>query len=191
MFFGLGMGLIYLFLGLISPENMQIEGFWFWLLGGISAASVMHYLIAKIIGPFIFNRGGCGWACWTVALFDFLPWKIPAGRVSRHWERLRYLHFALGLAPVLILNRFYDYGLPQILGYTGNFLGQAPMVPQYAVFWEIPELWWFFGGNLCYFGVGLLLGWWLNDNRAFCKYLCPVAVFFKDRVTGIIGQDRG
>lgn len=179
MFFGLGMGLIYLLFGVISPENMQIEGFWFWLLGGISAASVMHYLIAKIVGPFIFNRGWCGWSCWTVALLDFLPWKKSAGRVSRRWEHLRYLHFVLGLGLVLILNCFYDYGLPQTLGMVGDLPELTFPVSRYATLWEISELWWFLGGNLAYFGVGILLAWRLRDNRAFCKYFCPVAVFLK------------
>ena len=51
MFFGLGFGIIYLIWGKIEPENMQLEGFWFWLLAGQFAAGVIHYSIAKIFGP--------------------------------------------------------------------------------------------------------------------------------------------
>ncbi len=59
MFFGLGCGLIYIFFGFFEPENMQFEGFWFFLFAGIWGAAVLHYLIAKILGPFLFNRGWC------------------------------------------------------------------------------------------------------------------------------------
>ena len=44
-------------LGLGELENIQIEGFFFYLLGGFSAGTVSHYFIAKIIGPIIFNLG--------------------------------------------------------------------------------------------------------------------------------------
>jgi len=63
------------FLGLIKYENMQIEGFFFYLLGGIFAASVIHYLVAKVFLPIIFGRGWCGWACWTAMVLDYLPYK--------------------------------------------------------------------------------------------------------------------
>ncbi|GAH58510.1 unnamed protein product, partial [marine sediment metagenome] len=76
MFFGLGFGLIYMFgFGYLQPENMQFEGFWFYLFAGVFAAATLHYIIAKVLGTFYFNRGWCGWACWTAAILDFLPWK--------------------------------------------------------------------------------------------------------------------
>ncbi len=53
------------YLGLIQRENTQIEGFFFYLLSGLFAGSVIHYLVAKIAGPLLFNRGWCGWSCWT------------------------------------------------------------------------------------------------------------------------------
>lgn len=80
LFFGLGMGLVYLGHGVVVPENMQIEGFWLWLLSGAAQASVMHCAIAKIFGPLVTNRGWCGWACWTAAVLDLLPGKVPPGR---------------------------------------------------------------------------------------------------------------
>ena len=53
------------YLGFILHENMQIEGFFFYLFAGVFAAATLHYFIAKIVGPIIFNRGWCGWACLT------------------------------------------------------------------------------------------------------------------------------
>ena len=50
----------------------QIEGLFFDLLGGVLMAAVIHYLIAKLIGPLLFGRVWCGWACWTAMLLDQL-----------------------------------------------------------------------------------------------------------------------
>lgn len=44
-----------LYLGVISCENMQIEGFWYYLFLGVFEAATIHYAIAKIFGPLFFN----------------------------------------------------------------------------------------------------------------------------------------
>lgn len=54
---------ILLYLGIISQENMQIEGFWYYLFLGTFEAATIHYAFAKIFGPLIFGRGWCGYAC--------------------------------------------------------------------------------------------------------------------------------
>lgn len=66
-----------IYLGLICNENMQIEGFWYYLFTGVFEAATIHYAVAKIFGPLIFGRGWCGYACWTAMVLDFLPYKIP------------------------------------------------------------------------------------------------------------------
>ena len=63
------------YLGLINRENMQIEGFWYYLFTGAFEAATIHYAVAKIFGPLIFGRGFCGYACWTAMVLDFLPYK--------------------------------------------------------------------------------------------------------------------
>ena len=98
------------FLGFILKENMQIEGFFFYVLAGAYGGSTIHYLVAKIVGPLIFNRGWCGWSCWTAMILDLLPFKRnKIGRLARKWEFLRYIHFALSLGLVLILWFSFDY----------------------------------------------------------------------------------
>ena len=57
----------------IGYENVQIEGFFFGLMTGVVQMAVIHYFIAKIIGPLLFGRLWCGWACWTVMVLDLLP----------------------------------------------------------------------------------------------------------------------
>ena len=73
------------YLGVICRENMQIEGFWYYLFTGVFEAATIHYAVAKIFGPLVFGRGWCGYACWTAMVLDFLPYKVagaamPAGR---------------------------------------------------------------------------------------------------------------
>ena len=147
------------FLGLIKHENMQIEGFFFYLLGGFFAASVIHYLIAKVFLPILFGRGWCGWACWTAMVLDYLPFKRnKQGRLSSKWEKLRYVHFGLSLALVLVLWFYYGYR------------------PEHA---SKTELMWLITGNSLYFASGIILAFALKDNRAFCKYLCPITAILK------------
>lgn len=142
------------YLGLIHRENMQLEGFWYYLFLGVFQAAVIHYAVAKIIGPLLFGRGWCGYACWTGMVLDLLPYRVPTGP-RKNWGYLRYILFFLSLLFV-----------------GGLFLLGAPGL-------EDVMFWCFIIGNLIYYaaGIGLALG--LKDNRAFCKYLCPVTVFLK------------
>ena len=149
---------LFVFAGLYGAENIQIEGFFFGLLGGVIQASVVHYLIAKIFGPLLFGRLWCGWACWTVMVLDLLPFTRPNGRLPGRWGWIRYLHFSLSLGLVLLL--------ALVLGYRDGALGRAAVI-------------WFLAGNALYYAAGVVLAYALKDNRAFCKYLCPITVPLK------------
>lgn len=143
-----------LYLGLICNENMQIEGFWYYLFTGVFEAATIHYAVAKIFGPLLFGRGWCGYACWTAMVLDFLPYKtakMPRKRVG--W--IRYITFAASLLFVSAL----------FLAHVGNI--------EKIMFWS------FLAGNLIYYVVGIALAFAFQDNRAFCKYICPVTVFLK------------
>ena len=143
-----------LYLGLISGENMQIEGFWYYLFTGVFEAATIHYAVAKIFGPLIFGRGWCGYACWTAMALDFLPYKVPEKpRKNIGW--LRYITFALSIVFVAAL-----------------FLSSAGNIER-IMFWA------FIIGNATYYISGIILSYAFKDNRAFCKYLCPVTVFLK------------
>ena len=39
--------------------------------------------------------------------------------------------------------------------------------------------WAFIAGNILYYAAGVILAFVFRDNRAFCKYICPVTVFLK------------
>ena len=142
------------YLGIINRENMQIEGFWYYLFTGVFEAATIHYAVAKIFGPLIFGRGFCGYACWTAMVLDFLPYKTRAlPRKSIGW--IRYLTFALSF---LFVSTWF-------LLKVGNL--------ERIMFWA------FLFGNLAYYLVGIALAFLFKDNRAFCKYICPVTVFLK------------
>lgn len=142
------------YLGVVRGENMQIEGFWYYLFTGVFEAATIHYAVAKIFGPLIFGRGWCGYACWTAMVLDFLPYKVPQKpRKKLGW--IRYVTFALSLAFVAAL-----------------FLSKAADIER-IMFWA------FIAGNAAYYISGVALAFIFKDNRAFCKYLCPVAVFLK------------
>ena len=142
------------YLGLICNENMQIEGFWYYLFTGVFEAATIHYAVAKIFGPLLFGRGWCGYACWTAMVLDFLPYKQPKqARKKLGW--IRYITFTLSLVFVAAL----------FLAHAGNM--------EQIMFWS------FIIGNLLYYAVGIALAFTFQDNRAFCKYICPVTVFLK------------
>ena len=141
-------------LGLVSRENMQIEGFWYYLFTGVFEAATIHYAVAKIFGPLLFGRGWCGYACWTAMVLDFLPWKVPS-RPRKKLGWIRYVTFALSLIFVGAL----------FLAHAGNL--------ERIMFWA------FIVGNILYYAIGILLAYAFKDNRAFCKYICPVTVFLK------------
>lgn len=143
------------YLGILSRENMQIEGFWFYLFLGVFQAAVIHYAVAKIFGPLLFGRGWCGYACWTAMVLDLLPYKVPAKPRKEKIGFIRYIVFAISLLFVAALFLFHVADLERIM------------------------LWSFIVGNVLYYVVGIALAVAFKDNRAFCKYICPITVFLK------------
>ena len=143
------------YLGIICGENMQIEGFWYYLFLGVFEAATIHYAVAKIFGPLLFGRGWCGYACWTAMVLDLLPYRTPQAPRKEGLGKLRWLTFAL--APVFVASLFiFDVeSKDRIMWYS------------------------FLIGNAVYYAVGIALAFAFRDNRAFCKYLCPITIFLK------------
>ena len=143
-----------IYLGIICRENMQIEGFWYYLFLGVFEAAVIHYLVAKICGPIFFGRGWCGYACWTGMILDLLPYKVPQTE-RKKIGYIRYITFGVSLIFVSLLFIFKVNDI------------------EYIIFLS------FIIGNVLYYLIGILLAFLFKDNRAFCKYICPVTVFLK------------
>jgi polyferredoxin len=148
------------FLGFTLRENMQLEGFFFYLLMGVFGGATLHYFVAKVAGTFFLNRGWCGWACWTAMVLDLLPWRRPQPGRLRRLGLIRYAHLALSLALVLFVWT--------VVGGRNVYSKQS-----------MAELYWLSAGNAAYYVVGITLAASLRDNRAFCKYVCPIPVLQK------------
>ena len=87
-------------------------------------------------------------------ILDFLPYKIPQ-ELRKNYGWVRYITFVLSFVFVAAL----------FLCHVGNL--------EKIMFWA------FIVGNLLYYAIGIILAFVFKDNRAFCKYVCPVTVFLK------------
>lgn len=151
--FAIGLYML-VYLGFIEQENMQLEGFWYYLFLGVFEAAVIHYLVAKIIGPLLFGRGWCGYACWTAMILDLLPYKVP----KEKRKKIGFIKYILFFLSLLFVSLLFILKV--------NDIGKIMFIS-------------FIVGNVLYYIVGIILAIILKDNRAFCKYICPVAVFLK------------
>lgn len=146
-----------IYLGILSSENMMLEGFWYYLFLGVFEAAVIHYAIAKIFGPFLFGRGWCGYACWTAMILDLLPYKTPNKKLDHKREKYGYIRYILFIiSPILVSALF--------------ILKMATNTTMFYLFIIV---------NILYYIIGIILAYHLKDNRAFCKYICPITVFLK------------
>lgn len=125
-----------LYLGIIYQENMQIEGFWFYLFTGVFEAATIHYVVAKIFGSLIFGRGWCGYACWTAIVLDLLPFKTSSQR--KNLSFINYISFLLSFTFVLSLFLMNVFDIERIM-----FIS-------------------FIIGNLCYYAIEL--DWLLHSK---------------------------
>ena len=101
-----------------------------------------------------FGRGWCGYACWTVMILDLLPYKVPQTE-RKKIGYIRYITFGVSL---IFASLFFIYKVNDI---------------EYIMFLS------FIIGNVLYYLIGILLAFLFKDNRAFCKYICPVNSVFK------------
>lgn len=151
---------------ILARQNLQIEGFFFYVLTGTFGGVTVHFLMGKIIGPVFFGRSWCSWGCWTLMVLDLLPFKKSKRWGNHGLKKIKYIHFIASLAIVAVL----------VFGF--NFITHkpdaAPGEPG-----TLTTLYWFLTGNALYYLAGIILAIIFKDNRAFCKYICPVSVLLK------------
>ena len=164
------------FLGVMQRENLQIEETVFYTLlfiaSGIFTRVLIHYAIAKIIGPFIWGRGFCGWACWTAAILEWLPIK-ENNPIPIKYTRIRYLVFIISiLIPIIFVLLGYDW--------VSNHIREDGNIIQTG---KPGGLVWFLVGNGIYYFTAILLAFKFKKKRAFCKIACPVSLVMKAQTT--------
>ena len=145
------------FVPIVNNENFQLEGVFLIVLVGFFSKGFIHYAIAKLFGPLIWRRGFCGHACWTAAILDWLPIKNSINSLPRSYRNIRYITFFLSLSIPLFLVFAYSYN-------------------PWTDYINKQEMNWMFLSNGIYYLIGIPLAFILSDKRAFCKYVCPVAI---------------
>ena len=50
------------------------------------------------MGPLIFGRGWCGYACWTAMILDLLPYKRPENTPIKKLSYIRYIMFIISFS---------------------------------------------------------------------------------------------
>lgn len=146
-----------LFVPIANNENFQLEGVFLIVLVGFFSKGFIHYAIAKIFGPLIWRRGFCGYACWTAAILDWLPIKNQPRTVSRKYRKLRFIMPGVSLLLPLYLIFVLSYD-------------------PWTDYINIQEMKLMFLSNVLYYLIAIPLAFALSDKRAFCKYICPVAL---------------
>lgn len=143
-----------------TRSNTQIEGVLMNLMGGVLGAALLQFLLFKLFGPLLFGRAFCGWVCWHMMAFEKQPFSTSPGRRTDGLENLPLLHLAGSIALSVVYWLFAD---------SAHFL----------FFGTNTELYWLIAGNLFYWLIGRASNTHLNDNRGFCKYVCPVSIPMK------------
>ncbi|MDA3900528.1 MAG: 4Fe-4S binding protein [Spirochaetes bacterium] len=151
---------------LLGRQNFQIEGLFFYLFAGVIGGVIINYVNAKIIGPLISGRSWCGWNCWTAMFLDLLPWKKNTTWQTGGIRYIKYILFAFSLILTAVLVLIFKYTI------VDTSPEAVAMGTQTALIWGA-------AGNLLYYIAGIILAVKFKDNRAFCKYVCPVSVFLK------------
>lgn len=153
-----------LFVPIVNNENFQLGGVFLLILVGFFGKGVIHYSIAKIFGPLIWGRGFCGWACWTAAIFDWLPITGKKKDIPEKAKNLRFISLIISLTIPIYLIFVLNYNVYE------NYIYKKEML-------------WMFAGNALYYAIGIPLAFIFNDKRAFCKLVCPVALVMKPQTS--------
>jgi polyferredoxin len=146
-----------LFVPIVNSENFQLEGVILIVLVGFFNKGFIHFAVAKIFGPLIWSRGFCGWACWTAAVFEWLPIKSRGKRIPDKYKHLRYLTLLISILIPLYLLFVLNYNVRE------DYINKK-------------ELYWMITGNAIYYLLGIPLAFIYSNKRIFCKILCPVSL---------------
>ncbi len=154
-------GLSILAPSLLAGASLDLEGFFALLLAGAGGAAIGHTLVTVIVGPLVFGRVLCGWGCWRAMVLELLPVGRGRGRRRGPWAALPYVGLATSAGSVA-LGYFLLGHRPGGPGASAE-AGLASVLVACGVYYVA--------------SIGLALA--LDDQRAFCKYLCPSSAILR------------
>ncbi|MBN1398249.1 MAG: 4Fe-4S binding protein [Bacteroidetes bacterium] len=141
-------GLGILLFSLIDAVNLDIDGFFELLILGIAGPAIGHTMITTIVGPLIFGRVLCRWGCWRAMVLERLPIGKGSGRRKGVWVWMPLVGISISLIAA-VLFALTSKGI------------------RTESFWSVAF------GIAVYYVVSIAMALYLQDQRAFCKYLCP------------------
>jgi polyferredoxin len=139
----------------LAATSLDLEGFFALLLAGTGGAAIGHTLVTVIAGPLAFGRVLCGWGCWRAMVLELLPVGRGRGRRRGLWVALPYV----GLATSAGAAAFGYY----VVGHRPGAAGLVSVLIACGV----------------YYAASIGLAFALDDQRAFCKYLCPSSAILR------------
>lgn len=159
-------------IGIINRENLQLEETVFFIWAGVFSRVLIHYAIAKVLGPLLFRRAFCSWACWTAAILEWLPIKENR-KIPQKYTYIRFLVLIISIViPIAFIYTGYNYKYLHLNKASG----------------QMSALYWFLIGNGFYYAFAIALAFIFKKKRAFCKIACPVSLIMK--VPSLIGKIR-
>ncbi len=154
-------GLSILAPSLLAGTSLDLEGFFALLLAGAGGAAIGHTLVTVIVGPLVFGRVLCGWGCWRAMVLELLPVGRGRGRRRGPWAALPYVGLATSAGSVA-LGHFLLGHRPGGTGVPAE-AGLASVLVACGIYYVA--------------SIGFALA--LDDQRAFCKYLCPSSAILR------------
>ncbi|MGA2084123.1 MAG: 4Fe-4S dicluster domain-containing protein [Terracidiphilus sp.] len=155
-------GLSILAFSLLASANLDLEGFFLLLFEGAMGIAIGHTLATLLVGPLFFGRILCGWGCWRAMVLELLPVGRGKGRRIGVWRFLPLAGMATVLAAAAL--SFFVFG-HRAGGVPGSVrvAGAKSLLIGFGI----------------YYAASIGLAFAMNDQRAFCKYLCPSAVILR------------
>jgi len=146
----------------LASANIDLEGFFLLLFEGVAGAAIGHTMATLVLGPLFFGRFLCGWGCWRSMVLELLPVGRGAGRRSGIWRRGPPIGVAIAFAAAAAAYFVF-----------GHHAGGAPGSPHSAGTMALLV------SAGAYYAASIGLACVLDDQRAFCKYLCPSAAVLR------------
>ena len=87
-------------------------------------------------------------------ILDFLPYKTP----KEPRKSIGFIRYVLFILSLMFVGALFVLQIDNL---------------------EMIMFWSFIIGNALYYIIGIALAFAFKDNRAFCKYICPITVFLK------------